>query len=1129
MDIANKDLELFCKSIYSKVISRTECESKKTGRFSGVGIKIEKIETQLIISIYEKLNNISISIPIPYLRNGIDLIENNGVERALCKYFIEDSQTVLDYYSAIYNILCSEPGSIIPENKNRKTINIQRMIYAVGKNDSNIANFIAQDIQRMLNNFVNRYPLHEVDMKSWVINRRLMVIDPIFDEIKDPEEKLAYQLRKSKKYFDRGWTVFGLSDGVLADKNYILTYDIRKLTPFGMRYHNPQRNLYSTLGMKGDEIPKVISKSMHKLSEMSINRKGWNLFTLFSDVSDVFEDQIMVDESHKGKAITYTKRYQCFGTLTVKPGDELTYDNILSIAEDGKPNKFCIDCDKARVNTIEKVLVNIGNMVATAYNVTVEYKRYLRDGVKITNLHGNKGVIRFRKLGYAVDPRTGDKRNIDVIASGSSIKKRKNFGQLLEALINNTTRETDKPVILEDNYRVNLSYVMDVLEANKLPRDGKWACETTYGNIEGICGEVFWGVTANVENNIWHDSEIQTENTNGVRTAGLKFSHVEMRALDTQFGKGNAISEEILSYVQGMEDLKESLRVIKSKLGINQDNKSIFQAEDMTPVCLSLGSVMGKDLIRNTFADEVFEPNGFILKLPLKFQTCFDTNDNVLYEGIYLGYALENSRSFEFDSIYVPHSTMRACWRHNSGKVGLNPLGNIINNLIILSIKYVQDKESIISLNMLTNAVFTYFRYFTNLLNGKRGIISQYGMAIRYPMSAKATATLSNDLLKNTVEIHKSMADMLSVKSGDIVLVERFPCLGFMSLRPQMVKVTEDEMCRYTIRVSGNNLCSMGLDFDGDVIYLASFHTEEAKKLLSQKLISPDPECKTVIDILNAKTGIPKKMEFGLSDYNIIEFGDVTLEEHLNIVNNAVGVKSHTGPVIALSYNVMRIIENSVFKNDKKVNVAVEVFLDKVGNTVFKQKHGVKSLHSIVTDAICTGDVKTLIEHGFEKDTSENICRVIASKAKNIGVNNLKEYNEKAKENKWSNVVSRLVRKENKIYFASRSNFEPFKLFKYLSSAAVDVPSLMFKRAMASTPYNNNTPLSIIRENKQLNKIKSTKIRTACKSMLTLVDRILNTCKDKLTTCHRIAVIPIKTATSWIECIGYRGCIASTA
>jgi hypothetical protein len=249
------------------------------------------------------------------------------------------------------------------------------------------------------------------------------------------------------------------------------------------------------------------------------------------------------------------------------------------------------------------------------------------------------------------------------------------------------------------------------------------------------------------------------------------------------------------------------------------------------------------------------------------------------------------------------------------------------------------------------------------------------------------------------------------------------------------------------------------LDFDGDVIYLASFHTPEAKLLLQKEWKNPNATCIKAIKELNGKMGAPHTKTLSLQDYNITPFEDLSATEHSDIVGRLTGVKSHTGPVIALAYNIMRIVENSGIKNSKKMQVAVEIFLDKVGNSVFKQKHGVKSLHDIVIDAICMGDVETLVEHGFNRGTSTIICDTIREKAESIGVTDLAGYHKFIRKVGGSTIINRLVREQNKIYFASRSQLEGCELLKHLEFPAVDIPSKMWKWTMSGKAERRKTPL----------------------------------------------------------------------
>jgi len=1086
----NEKARLFYSSIVSQFISRSEVEGKKRGCDFGINLDV-KVENKSIWFTFNKEEEThSFNVPLVFTQNNVELIEQNEVKRAICPYLLKQEDRILDYYAIMHKIVVETPSGIVEPSLIKKSSFIQQIVWSFANGNTSI---IMYNLQRAINEVVNRMPLHETDLNSYIMNKRLIIIDPDFDAIRSPEDRLAYQVEKSKVYFDRGWTPIGLADGNLADKNYTLTCDIRHLTPFGMKYHNPQRNLYSTLGMKGDELPKVRSQSMQNLMDGGITRKGWNLFTLFADIPDVFEDQIMVDNIHRKKFITDEKRYQCYGFIKVKVGQKVKKGDTLSISDKATTKKFDVDCDYAKVKRIAKSTVNVGGVKTEIHNVIVEYRRYLRDGVKITNLHGNKGVIRMKDLGYAVHPKTGEIQKIDVIVSATSIKKRKNFGQILEALLNETTPEESKPIVLDDYYEVEPEFIKKVLLANGLPEDGMRHCETYHGPIEGVCGEIFWGVVASVENSLWDEGATIRKNARDLRTAGLKFSHVEMRALQTRFGKDNPIIDEILAYAQGSDDLHESIKILQSKKGKLPEGLPQYTVYDVNFVNQSSGTIVDEEYIKDTVVDEQFEPEGFILKLPMAYQVVMDVEKNqVVYEGAPLKDIPAGTKGvYTYDSIYIPKASMRRCWRHDSGKYGLNEIGVLINNILIMACRYAGQPTETRHISMLYSAISRYFSRVADILSTKRGEISQLGMAVRYPFSAKAVATLSNRLPRNTVEIHESMAKHLRVKNGDVVLVERFPCLGFMSVRPQKVRVTKDDMARYTIRVSGNSLCSLGLDFDGDVIFIASFHTAEAIALLKKEWKDPNPECYKIITQLNQKAGEPRVDSLGFDDYNIIKFEALTKESHAALVDKATGVKSHTGPVIALAYNIMRILENSDVCDLQETNVAIEYFLDRVGNTVFKQKHGVKSLHAIVTDAICTGDVETLVKEGFDRKTSQIIVDVIKGKATKLGVRNLLHYHNMAKEKGWSNIINRIVRQENKIYYASRANLEACDLLQHLEEPAVDVPSRILKNILSGKIGQVRTKLEEFLEKEAVSEIRNVKIREACETFMDIVEKLL--------------------------------------
>ena len=703
----NEKARLFSNSVVGQFISRTEVEGRKSGLDYGIALQVTFENGAIWFTFTKEDESHSFSIPLVFSESNVTLIEQNEVRRAVCPYLMKSEDVTLDYYAIMQRIIIDTPTDLVSPALVKKSPFIQQIVWSFSNGNTAV---IMYNLQRAINEIVNRMPLHETLLNSYIMNHRLVIIDPDFAAIRSPESRLDYQVEKSRYYFPRGWTPIGLADGNLANKNYTLTCDIRHLTPFGMKYHNPQRNLYSTLGMKGDEEPNIRSQSMQNLMTGGIGRKGWNMFTLFVDIPDVFEDQIMVDNIHRDKFITYEKRYQCYGFLRVKEGQRIQSGQTLSISDKATTKRFDVDCDRATVLRITPSVVNVGGVKTEVSNVVVSYRRYLRDGVKFTNLHGNKGVIRMKDLGYAIDPRGDGLRKIDVIVSARSVKKRMNFGQILEALLNNTTPAENKPMVLTDDYEVPMDTIKASLSGNGLPSDGTWHCETYHGPVDGICGEVFWGVIASVENSLWSEGATIRKNTRDHRTAGLKFSHVEMRALQTRFGKDNPILGEVLSYAQGSDDLHENYKVLQSKKGILPEGAAQRHIFDVNFVNQSSGTIIDEEFITDTVVDENFEPEGFILQLPVAYQVWRDSKGIVTYEGTPASTIPGDVKEvYTYDKIYVPKASMRRCWKHDSGKYGLNEIGVLVNNIVIMAHRYAGEPTETRHISMLYRSVATYF------------------------------------------------------------------------------------------------------------------------------------------------------------------------------------------------------------------------------------------------------------------------------------------------------------------------------------------------------------------------------------------------------------------------------------
>jgi len=1093
-------------SIESQFRNRTYVEGKKHGLDYGISLTTTIDATgNLWLAFTHGENQHCVTIPMPFFENGVQLIQQNEVIRAVCPFWIEQEQRELDYLAAMYDIILDKPIGLVSKELLKSTSYLQQVINGFKNGNASI---IVYRFQKAINEVVNRMPLHETFMNSFIMNNRLMIIDPAFDDLQSPGERLFYQTEKAKKYFDRGWTAIGLSDGTLADKNYLLKTDLRLLSPFGWRYHNPQRNLYSTLGMKGDELPMVRSKSMQDLVDAGITRKGWNLFTAFVDIPDIFEDQIMVDESLVDKYATYERRYQVFGRLVVKQGARIKTGDVIGFSPDGEKHIFKLFCDHAKVAKISESRISVGGVDTPVYNVVIEYRRNFRDGFKITNLHGNKGVVRLAKLGYAIDPRTGEKRKLDVIVGAKTVGKRRNYGQIMEAIMN-CCLDVDAPdrngIVLQDDYHQDTKSVEEGLVRRGYRKDGTWDCDTYAGKVKAVCGTVFWGCIKTAEDQIWQDGATTARNGKEVRQAGLKFSHVEFRSLRTCFGEDSPIVDEIMSYAQGTENLSELVTMLRSKTGYAPEGKPVLDINSVRPMDQNGGTIVPGQFIGGTVVDEYFHPDGFLFQLPLAYQTLIDGQGEVVHEGSDLVYPTLSpeerakvTENYVTDKLYFPSGILRKCWRHDTGKFGLSEIGVIVNNVVVMSRRLVADPYTPLNHRLYYNALSMYFHKLAKMMGSKRGEVSTYAMAVRYPFSAKAVATLSTTLPKNVVEIHRDMANQMRVKNGDIVLAERFPCLGFMSVRVQKVRVTDDPMCKYVIRVSGNSLVSQNLDFDGDVLYLAALHTPAAKLALQKEWANPNQACHGEIKRLNERKGAPHVKEYTLQDFNISPFSDLTNEQHAAIVEKNTGVKAQTGPVIALTYNIMRIVENSDMDKSQKMRVAVEMFLEKAAQSVFEQKHGGKSLYEIVIDGVCTADVEMLCEVGFKRGTTERLCALIVERAAAVGVFDLKKFHAFAKANGGSNVVSRIVKNQNRIYFASRSRLEGIALLKALDDPAVDIPSRMFKWVMAGKADQIKTFLDKVFTSEKVKGIKSERLRDACETLCDLVDQAMSRPAPKL-------------------------------
>lgn len=1033
----------FVKLIMAEFNSARVMVMKKYPNASRLELSAQ-VEDRLVKLVFKDdwIQEYVLEIPIPFKdENGVELIDDNETLRPVGTYFIKEKFHEVGFLGLMLFVLTENLKQLFGQEYPSGLSFMARILYAYGANNPA---WIVSLCQRTINEFVHKLPLYETTMLGFAMNKRVMFLDPEFEKIKNPNHNLVYQVEKNKCFWPAfGWSSIGLSESTLSTRNYLLKEDIKKTVPFGSKHHNPQRNLYQTLGMKGPEAPSVTTETAERLSKQGIKRGGMMLLTAFLDIPMVFEDHILGDESLLNRMSWSDRRYQCFTEPFVQVGQMLKKGDLLTVNDHNEPVEFHVNCDEAIVEDIIPRMLNVGGEERKGFILKVKIGRKFKDGTKFTNLHGNKGIVSFKKLGFAVDPRTGEKHRIEVLVSAQSVKKRKNFGQLLEAATT-AIHGKDCKIILPDNYKTSEKKVQGALKRAGLPKDGAWEVITPWGTFQAVCGWIYWGSIKDPEDQLWEGKDTVIKNGRGLRRAGIKLSNIELRALITRYGPDNAVVREILSFFQGSEDLKELLTTVEACRGKFQQRPTA-DVLNILPANVRTTMLKEKEELEKTVHSENCYPDGFYVKLPITVYMIVPKNplDGVRWEPDRWSASIGDT-VYEINKLYIPGFNLRRPWPHPTGKFGLSQIGGLINRVLIACHDFscgASDGTEIIS------SVRNYFNNVARKLSTKRGDISQYGMAVRYPYSSKATAVLGENLPKNTVEIHKDMARSLKVKTGDIVICERFPCLGFMSIRPQKVRVTGDPSCRYVIRVSGNSLVSQNLDFDGDVIYLVSFHTPEAKFCLLQDWENPNAVCEEIIQQMNSKK-VPQFKEFGFTDYEISTFDGLTEEEHAYIVERSVGVKSHTGPVIALAYNLMRIVEAEVGYGDTKFNAMIEKTLDFLGNTVFSQKHGIRPLQEEATEAICLVNSEKMVELGFDREPSEKLCAIIRKKATQLGIEDLEEHYERHKTMGTSNIINTIVRRFNKVYFASRASLDPIYMLRCLDAGAVDLPSHLFKKAL---------------------------------------------------------------------------------
>ena len=328
-------LPTFLKLTVADCLRRFNSGLRGGGRSLEMAIDVREDEWNFYLDFRTHDEKATLVVPRARKNEFGNLVLGDRNDRALCPFMVVvNGQPQHVSYDELISILLScNIEELFPEQGKRNFID--KILFGFLKGRGRLS---VSMCQRFLNlNLFNALPLSGTPMQDWAMNRRLMIFDPVFDKLR-PEEKLEYQRRKNELLFP--WSSIGLSDGAAAVKNYILKADLRDYTAFGVRHHNPIRNLYSTLGMKGPEPAFVVSESARALEDQGIVRGGWNWMTVFLDLPMNFEDQILVDKRHAGKTVSYRRSFTIYGCEEVDEGDNILKGRILGINEDESPVIF---------------------------------------------------------------------------------------------------------------------------------------------------------------------------------------------------------------------------------------------------------------------------------------------------------------------------------------------------------------------------------------------------------------------------------------------------------------------------------------------------------------------------------------------------------------------------------------------------------------------------------------------------------------------------------------------------------------------------------------------------------------------------------------------------------------------
>jgi hypothetical protein len=102
-------------------------------------------------------------------------------------------------------------------------------------------------------------------------------------------------------------------------------------------------------------------------------------------------------------------------------------------------------------------------------------------------------------------------------------------------------------------------------------------------------------------------------------------------------------------------------------------------------------------------------------------------------------------------------------------------------------------------------------------------------------------------------------------------------------------------------------------------------------------------------------------------------------------------------------------------------------------------------------EAVCLADPTALVKLGFPEKETQQLCNIIRSYAAKLGIRTdaeLAAHYQKHLEEGRSNIISTIVRRFHKTYFATRSNLHPLDLLEHLEGEPRDLVSYLVQQGL---------------------------------------------------------------------------------